>query len=345
MIAIMDLKGLPPHKLAKALAVLELPKYRVRQIMRWLYVRDVSNFAEMTDLPVPLRERLKVDYRITRLEIVERRVSEDGTVKLLLELVDGERIESVGITEGDRLTVCFSTQAGCAMACGFCASGAGGLVRNLTPGEIVDQVQRVASVFNRRATNAVAMGQGEPFANYEATLDALRTMNAADGLGIGARHLTVSTCGVVSGIRRFAGEPEQFGLAVSLHAAIDEKRARIMPIAGRTPLTELRTACRGYSDKTNRRVTFEYALIDGENDSVEDLRALKSFCAGLLCHVNLIPVNPVAAIGMRRSAQEAIRRFHTELNEAGIETSVRVERGADIEAACGQLAARRAHGS
>jgi 23S rRNA (adenine2503-C2)-methyltransferase len=240
--------------------------------------------------------------------------------------------------------VCFSTQAGCAMGCGFCATGRAGLVRSLTGGEMVDQLTVVGRDFGERVTNAVAMGQGEPFANYDAVLDALRFMNAKDGLAIGARHLTVSTCGLLPGIRRFATEPEQFTLAVSLHSAVQKTRDRLMPGVRSYRVRDLRDALADYAAATGRRPTLEYALIAGENDSPGELAALVQWCRGLLCHVNLIPVNPVDGSGLGRPADSVARTFRETLGRAGVEASVRVERGADIDAACGQLRQRTAEG-
>ncbi|MRR11364.1 23S rRNA (adenine(2503)-C(2))-methyltransferase RlmN, partial [bacterium] len=238
--------------------------------MRWIYQRNAGSYEEMTDLPRALRERLALDAPLTAPQALVRQVSAiDGTRKYLWRLDDGVTVESVGLPEGDRLTVCFSTQAGCAMGCAFCATGLGGLTRDLTPGEMTDQVRLVGDDFGVRVTNAVAMGQGEPFANYDATLDALRIMNSPDGLAIGARHLTVSTCGLIPGIRRFATEPEQFTLAVSLHSARQATRDRLMPGVRGMPLDSLRTAVVEYAAITGRRPTFEYALMDGVNDTTE----------------------------------------------------------------------------
>jgi 23S rRNA (adenine2503-C2)-methyltransferase len=335
----LDLAGL-----REALADLGEPSYRTRQLVRWLYARDARSFDEMTDLPSPLREALASRFDLGSAEILERRESRDGTRKYLVGFGDGTMVETVGLPEGERLTVCFSTQAGCAMGCVFCATGASGLSRSLTPGEMVRQVAVVASDFTRRVTNAVAMGQGEPFANYDATLAALRFLNSPDGLGIGARHITVSTCGIVAGVRRFASEPEQFTLAISLHSAVQATRDSLMPGVRGTSLGALRDAIAAYSDSTGRRPTLEYALADGVNDTEAELSALIGFCAGLDAHVNLIPVNPVAGAGVSRSDASRARRFRDALMRAGTEASIRVERGADIEAACGQLRQRREKG-
>jgi len=331
----LDLKGL-----AELVGSLGQPSYRVRQIVAWLYQRLAPSFDEMTDLPAAMRAALADAYTIDRPRIVEVLRSADGTRKHLWRLADGVLVESVGIPAGDRLTVCFSTQAGCAMGCAFCATGLGGFVRNLNVGEIVWQVASVSEDFALRASNAVAMGQGEPFLNYEATVGALRIMNHPAGLGIGARHLTVSTCGVIPGIERFSAEPEQFTLAVSLHSAVQATRDELMPGTRKWPLGELRKALIGYAEATGRRPTLEYALIAGRNDSPSDVAALIAFARGWLSHVNLIPVNPVAGGSVERTGPARTGEIAAALASAGIETSVRAERGADIEAACGQLTQR-----
>ncbi len=318
------------------------PGFRARQVVRWVYGRGVRTFDEMTDLPAGLRRALAGRLALPSPRVRARQVSRDGTRKYLLELADEATVECVGLPAGDRLTVCFSTQAGCAMGCSFCATGQAGLVRDLGPGEMVDQVHIVAQDFGSRVTNAVAMGQGEPFANYDATLGALRLMNSADGLGIGARHLTVSTCGLMSGIDRLAREPEQFTLAVSLHSAVQSTRDRLMPGVRSIGLLQLRESLRAYSAATGRRPSLEYALIGGVNDTDEELAALLRFCSGLLVHVNLIPANPVAGSGVTRSASARVEHMASELARHGIPVTVRIERGADIDAACGQLRQRAA---
>jgi 23S rRNA (adenine2503-C2)-methyltransferase len=340
-----DIKALSREELGRIVHDLRAPAWRASQIVRWLYQRGVASFAEMTDLPAAVRDELSSRFTLGFPTVVDRQVSSDGTRKYLLRLSDGVTVETVGLPADGRLTVCFSTQAGCAMACAFCATGQAGLVRNLTCGEIVDQVTVVARDFGERVTNAVAMGQGEPFANYAAVLEALRFMNAKDGLGIGARHLTVSTCGLLPGIRRFATEPEQFTLAVSLHSAVQSTRNRLMPGVRNFRLRELRDAVADYGEATSRRPTLEYALIAGDNDSQKELAALVEWCRGLLCHVNLIPVNPVEGSGLGRPRAEVARTFRDTLARAGVEASVRVERGADIDAACGQLRQRAGGGS
>jgi len=338
----VGIKGLARHQIADLVAELGQPSFRTGQIVRWLYARGVTSFEEMTDLPGDLRARLAERLPLSVPRLVDRQMSRlDGTRKYLFELGDGVAIETVGLPTSDRLTVCFSTQAGCAMGCAFCATGASGLVRDLGPGEMVDQVRLVADDFGRRVTNAVAMGQGEPFANYAATLAGLRFMNSPEGLGIGARHLTVSTCGLIPGIDRFSREPEQFTLAVSLHSAVQRTRDRLMPGVRGMPLTALKTALVDYADRTGRRPSFEYALADGVNDTDAEIAALCDYCAGMLVHVNLIPMNPVDGSDLARSAEARAQVFARRLAEVGVEASVRAERGADIDAACGQLRQRR----
>lgn len=339
--SVAGIKAYDLTALEALLAELGQPRYRARQIVRWLYHRRACSYDEMTDLPANLRTALADRLPLPCATIAERQRSSDETRKYLVQFADGVTVETVGLPAGDRLTVCFSTQAGCAMGCAFCATGTGGFTRNLACGEMVDQLQLVAEDFGRRVTNAVAMGQGEPFANYEATLGALRLMNSPDGLGIGARHLTVSTCGIIPGILRFAAEPEQFTLAVSLHSAVQETRDRIMPGVRTMPLTELREALRTYLELTRgRRPSLEFAVIAGVNDTDPEISALVAFCRDLLVHVNLIPVNPVADTGFPRSGTSRIDTILRALSAAGIEASVRAERGSDIDAACGQLRQR-----
>lgn len=335
-----DIKALDLKGIESALADLGQPRFRTKQVVRWLYGRGVASFSEMTDLPGALRSALAERFVLGRLRLITKEVSSDGTRKYLWEMPDSVSVESVGIPSGDRLTVCFSTQAGCAMGCTFCATGRDGLTRSLTPGEMVDQVIGVASDMAARVSNAVAMGQGEPFAAYDATLAALRFMNSPDGMGIGARHLTVSTCGLLPGIRRFSAEPEQFTLAVSLHSAVQSTRDSLMPGVSGYPLDRLREALVAYGVSTGRRPTLEYALVAGSNDSDSELAALVAFCRGMLCHVNLIPVNAVEGSGMLRPDDSRVAAFAKALVSAGVECSVRTERGADISAACGQLRQR-----
>lgn len=338
--AAIGIKALRIDEVASLVNELGQPRFRAAQLVRWLYARGACSFDEMSDLPAGLRATLRDRFALPCPEVIERQVSSDGTRKYLLRLADGATVETVGLPSGDRLTVCFSTQAGCGMGCSFCATGAAGLVRDLGPGEMVDQLRVVADDFGARVTNAVAMGQGEPFANYAATLGALRIMNSKDGLEIGARHLTVSTCGLIQGIRRFGSEPEQFTLAVSLHSAIQATRDRLMPGVRGLPLDQLRAALAEYASTTGRRPSLEYSLISGITDAPVELAALVEYCRGLHVHVNLIPINPVQGTGFSRATSARAEEFVVELGRAGTEASVRAERGADIDAACGQLKQR-----
>jgi 23S rRNA (adenine2503-C2)-methyltransferase len=335
-----DIGVLDRDGIAQVVAGLGQATYRTRQLVRWLYGRGATRFEDMTDLPAEFRRALAGRFFIGTVETVSRQESADGTRKYLVRFPDGVSVETVGLPEGERLTVCFSVQAGCAMRCAFCATGGSGFVRDLNAGEIVRQALFVARDFGRRVTNAVAMGQGEPFANYDAVLTALRYMNADDGLGIGARHLTVSTCGLLPGISRFATEPEQFTLAISLHSAVAATRMRLMPGVRGVSLTSLRRAIADYATSTDRRPTLEYAMIAGVNDTAAELEALVAFARGMLVHVNLIPANPVDGSGLRRAAATRVQAFRDTLLAVGIETSIRAERGADIDAACGQLRQR-----
>jgi len=336
----LGIKALDRAGLTALVEVLGEKRFRVGQIERWLYGAGVSEFSEMTDLSAGLRDKLAGRLALPALRLITRQDSSDGTRKYLVALGDGTTVEVVGLPTPDRLTVCFSTQAGCAMGCSFCATGTAGLTRNLGPGEMVDQIRLVADDFGRRVTNVVAMGQGEPFANYDATLGALRFLNNPDTLGIGARHITVSTCGLTAGIKRFSEEAEQFTLAVSLHSAVQSTRDRLMPGVRGIPLPELRTSLATYADKTGRRPSLEFALIAGVNDTAEELSALIRFARGLLVHVNLIPVNPIKESGYRRAPSDRVAVFQKELHMSGIQASLRAERGADIDAACGQLRQR-----
>ncbi|MGN0073436.1 MAG: 23S rRNA (adenine(2503)-C(2))-methyltransferase RlmN [Coriobacteriales bacterium] len=341
----IDIKALTHAQLEElVVARLGQPKFRVKQLEQWLWQKGVASFDEMTNLSKDLRAQLASVCTLRLPLVTARQQSADGTRKYLVSFADGVAVETVGIPshDGTRLTVCFSTQAGCAMGCAFCATGWGGFTRNLTAGEMVEQVRLVGADFGTRVTNVVAMGQGEPFANYEASLQALRRLNAELGLGIGARHITLSSCGIIGGIERFAKEPEQFTLAISLHSAVQETRDQIMPGVKAHPLPRLRAALIDYGRITGRRPSLEYALMDGVNDTPEQLEALIEFCRGMLCHVNLIPLNPIK---QAEDSQQAylmepsgrMPEFKSALERAGIQVSIRDSRGSDIDGACGQL--------
>lgn len=338
-------------QLTAELRQLGQPPFRARQLWYGLYRRRASSLDELTDLPQQLRQQLADRFCLLPGQIIVKRVSADGsTVKLLLRLSDGELVETVLMRYAEttvsrrRATVCVSTQAGCAMACSFCATGQQGFRRNLRPGEIVEQVLAFARGLRQegeRVSNVVFMGMGEPLANYAATMHAVRTLNADHGFNLGARHMTISTVGIVPGIRRLAEEPLQVGLALSLHAPDDELRRRLIPTA-RQSIAGILAACNEYAAHTGRRYSVEYALIDCINDAVAQARALAVLLAGLPCHVNLIPVNPTANAAARRPDRSRVLAFQRELLAAGINCTVRVEKGVDIAAGCGQLRAEAA---
>ncbi|NLG84660.1 MAG: 23S rRNA (adenine(2503)-C(2))-methyltransferase RlmN [Firmicutes bacterium] len=321
------------------------PPYRARQVMDWLYRRGVADLAAMPALPQNLRQALKDEgYEVGLPREKARREGADGTKKFLFAMVDGETIESVYIPEGPRRTVCVSTQVGCGMGCAFCATGQGGLVRNLTAGEIVGQVLAVRRAVGLRITNVVAMGQGEPLANYEATVKAFRLMGVEHGMGIAARHLTISTCGLPPGILRLAADGRQWQLTVSLHAVRDELRDRLMPINRRYPLAALREACLEYFLRVGRRITFAYVVIPGVNDGERDAAGLVDFCRGMKVHLNLIPWNPVPGVAFRAPSAAEIERFRHRLAATGLNVTVRRPRGVEFLAACGQLRAEELEG-
>jgi 23S rRNA (adenine2503-C2)-methyltransferase len=317
------------------------PAFRAKQLREWLYDNRVTSFADMKNLPKPLRARLETETTLGTLNLVTEQVSRDGTLKRLYKLPDGQLIESVMMPyEDDRRTACISTQAGCAMGCVFCATGQMGFSRHLTPTEIFEQAMRFASELEAqgdRLSNVVLMGMGEPFHNYDASVTAIRRL--MDDLGIGARHITVSTVGLVPQIRRFADEGLQVKLAISLHAATDSERGSLLPVNKRWPLSELMTACREYIEKTGRRITFEWAAIQGENDTSEQAHALGKLLKGMLCHVNIIPLNPTGGYHHGPAAGERIDQFIDTLATYGVTATVRVRRGIDIDAGCGQLKA------
>ena len=338
--ALRDVHELTHGELAALLAELGQPAFRARQVEDWVWARNARSFAEMTNLPKALREELASRLTLGVPVEVARQASADGSRKYFLRLSDGVCVECVGMPSGSRLAVCASTQAGCAMGCAFCATGGAGLTRSLTDAEIYEQVMHVRDDFGSRVTSVVLMGQGEPFMNYDATLSALRRLNSPEGAGIGARHLTVSTCGVIPQIMRFANEPEQFTLAVSLHSAVQRTRNALMPGVRKYSLMNLYNAMGEYVNKTGRRPTYEYALIGGINDTESELQALCDFCEGTLAHVNLIQLNEVEGSKLRPSTHERAQDFVRALARVGVEATLRNSRGADIDAACGQLKQR-----
>lgn len=327
--------------LTSFLAELGEPKFRARQVWEWLYKKYVTEFAGMRNVPKSLQAELAARFSIHSATIASEQHSSDGqTKKVLFQLPDGQYIETVLMRYDKRRTLCISTQAGCAMGCVFCATGQMGFFRNLTVGEIVAQVLYFAHELaqtNEHVTNIVMMGMGEPLHNYENTLTAVDRLTDERGFNLGARKITISTVGLVPAIRRYADEQRQTPLAVSLHAATDAERDKLIPINNRWPIDDLIEACHYYIEKTGRRLTFEWALIAGENDTVEQARALGNLLHGMLCHVNLIPLNPTAAYGGRPSSKEQVEAFRAELTHFSVSSTVRVRRGIDIQAGCGQL--------
>ncbi len=315
------------------------PAFRAKQVWSWLYEKRVDSFEAMTNLPKGLRSHLEAEMTLGTLEVVTEQISQDGTTKRLYRLLDGQLIESVLMPyDDDRRTACISTQAGCAMGCVFCATGQMGFARHLTPTEIFEQAMLFARQLERegeRLSNVVLMGMGEPFHNYDSSLAAIHRL--MEDLGIGARHITVSTVGLVPQIRKFADEGVQVKLAISLHAATDEERVSLLPVNKRWPLSELMDACREYVEKTGRRITFEWAAIHGENDTPEQAHALGKLLKGMLCHVNIIPLNPTGGYHHGPSAGDRVDRFIATLADYGVTATVRVRRGIDIDAGCGQL--------
>jgi len=337
----VTLHDLTFEELEERLTGAGLPRFRADQIFRWTYAQLAEQYDEMTVLPKDLRARLPELLPLTKLEPVRAVETDDGqTRKLLFRTFDGEHLETVLMLYADRTTVCVSCQVGCAVGCAFCATGMMGLTRNLTTGEMVSQVieaAREARALGRSLTNIVMMGMGEPFQNYDAVLKMVRILHDPRGLNFGARRTTLSTSGLVPFIDRLAGEPFQVKLAVSLHAPNDALRDTLVPLNRRYPVGELIDACRRYVRTTGRRVTFEYALIKGVNDSDAIAAELATLLKGLLCHVNVIPLNPTPAAPFERPSPERIERFAEVIRQHGIPATVRYSRGVDIAAACGQL--------
>jgi len=337
----LDLYDLSLEEVQDLVKDMGQPEYRAIQLWQWLYQHLAVNMEEMTNLPISLRGQLVELAPLNIREPVEIQYSQDNqTTKALFQLEEGNYIETVLMMYEKRRTVCISTQAGCAMGCVFCATGQMGFTRNLSAGEIVSQVMHFArelAIKGDKITNIVFMGMGEPLHNYSNTLKALDILTHAGGFNLGARKLTISTVGLVPAMRRFADERRQTPLAVSLHAATDIERNKLIPVARRWPIVELMDACHYYSEQTGRRLTFEWALIDGVNDTLKQARLLGHLIENLLCHVNLIPLNPTKEYGGRPPTPERVAAFQKELGKFGVGSTIRVRRGIDIQAGCGQL--------
>jgi 23S rRNA (adenine2503-C2)-methyltransferase len=314
-------------------------RYHARQLYRWIYRRGVTDFARMTDLSRTLREQLPSEFALETPTIIADERSIDGTRKLLLELQDARRVEAVFIPDTPAMTFCISTQVGCAMACDFCLTGKMGLVRNLTAGEIAGQVRVLAAATNllEHPFNIVLMGMGEPLHNYDATMKALRMLHAEHGLAVSPRRVTLSTVGIVPGLQRLAHEPLMPNLAISLHATTEEQRTTLVPPNRKYPLADILDTCRQFPLKKRNRITFEYVLLAGVNDTPEDARRLVKLLTGIKAKVNLIPLNPAPGIPYDRPSDARVDRFAQILADRHITVSVRKSRGRDIRAACGQL--------
>ena len=311
--------------------------FRAEQIFKWLYEEKVKSFDEMTNLSLELRKKLQENYTICNFNILKKQEAKDGTIKYLFDVLDGNAIETVLMSYYHGYSICVSSQIGCKMGCKFCASTGIKFIRSLTSGEIVEQILAVEQDTGIRISNVVFMGIGEPLDNYENVVNAIRIINHPKGLNIGATHISISTSGLVPNIYRLAEENIQCTLSISLHATNNEKRSAMMPVNNRYPIEELMQACKDYIAKTNRRISFEYALAKDNNDNLEDAKQLVKLLHGMLCHVNLIPINKIENGNFTKSSNENIMKFRDYLNDHGIVATIRRELGSDIDAACGQL--------
>ncbi|MBR3594426.1 MAG: 23S rRNA (adenine(2503)-C(2))-methyltransferase RlmN [Clostridia bacterium] len=334
---LIDIKSMTTEELTALMGEFGQPKFRAKQIFSWLH-GGADSFDEMTNLPISLREKLKEECYIACVEIERKLVSAlDGTVKYLYRLHDGEYIESVLMSYNHGYTVCISTQVGCRMGCSFCASGLSGKVRDLTASEMLAQIKMAEKDNGIRVSNVVMMGMGEPLDNFENSVRFLRLVSHDDGMNIGLRHISLSTSGVVSGIERLAEENMPITLSISLHAPFDDMRSKMMPVNKKWNVAALIAACKKYQSVTGRRISFEYAMIKDVNDSRECADGLVKLLRGIMCHVNLIPANPVVENNFKRSDDKNVNNFCEYLNSKGVNTTIRRTLGADIDASCGQL--------
>lgn len=339
-----DIKSMTLSELKEDLAGMGEKSFRAGQLYEWMHVKLVRRFDDMTNISRELKRKCEENYDFTDLKEVTVQESKiDGTKKFLFELEDGNMVESVWMKYKHGNSVCISSQVGCRMGCTFCASTLDGLERSLTPSEMLDQIYAITRLTGEKVSNVVVMGTGEPMDNYDNVLRFIRLLTDADGLNISQRNITVSTCGIVPRMRELAEEKLQITLALSLHATTDEKRKRLMPIANRYGLDELIEACAYYFEKTGRRITFEYSLVGGINDTDEDARELIALIRHLNCHVNLIPVNPIKERDYVSSTHEKAMAFKNKLEKNGINVTIRREMGRDIDGACGQLRRKVIH--
>ncbi|MBK5240719.1 23S rRNA (adenine(2503)-C(2))-methyltransferase RlmN [Clostridium sp.] len=312
-------------------------QFRAKQVTEWIY-KGVLKFEDMSNISESTKEKLKSNFCIRIPELIsEYKSKQNDTIKYLFALEDGNLIECVVMKYKHGNSICISTQVGCRMGCKFCASTIGGLIRNLTPGEMLSQIMKAQELISERISNVVLMGSGEPFDNFDNVMKFLEIVNSENGLNIGQRHITISTCGIVPKIIEFANINLQTTLAISLHAATDEVRMKSMPIANKYSVAEIIEACKYYIVKTNRRITFEYALVKNINDSTDDAEKLSQLLKGMLCHVNLIPINEIKENELKRSSNENVAEVKRVLEANNIQTTIRREMGLDINAACGQL--------
>ena len=337
-----DIKSMTLEELTAFVKSIGQPAFRAKQIYQWMHVKLADSFDEMTNLSKDLREQLSHEASLQSMKIAEVQTSkEDGTQKFLFETEDGEYVESVKMVYKHGISVCISSQIGCKMGCTFCASTVGGVIRSLSAGEMLEQIYRIQRYVGERISNIVVMGMGEPFDNYDALIRFLHMISDKDGLNISGRNITVSTCGLADKIRQFADEGLQTTLALSLHASNQQTREQLMPVAKAYSIDEVLSACEYFFKKTGRRVTFEYSMVSGVNDSEENAKELSDLIGHMNCHLNLIPINPVRENGYVQSTHEAVLRFKNKLEKYGINVTIRREMGRDIDGACGQLRKRR----
>lgn len=332
-----NIKDFTLEELKEKLKEMGEKPFRAEQIFKWLYDDRASSFEDMTNLSIDLRNKLNDIFVIKEFKILKKQVASDGTKKYLFDILDGNAIETVLMQYHHGYSLCVSSQVGCKMGCKFCASTGIPFVRNLSSGEIVEQIMAVERDEKIRISNIVFMGIGEPLDNYDNVVKAIHLINNPKGLNIGARHISVSTSGLVPKIYKLAEENIQCTLSISLHATTNEQRSKMMPVNNSYPIEELLQACRDYIEKTHRRISFEYALAKENNDNLEDAKRLVKLLKGMLCHVNLIPINKIENGSFTKSSNENIMRFRDYLNEHGIVATIRRELGSDIDAACGQL--------
>ena len=339
-----NIKDYDLNKLKEELIRIGEKPFREEQIFKWLYQEKVKSFDDMTNLSLELREKLKQNYTMCNFKILRKQESKDGTIKYLFDVLDGNAIETVLMSYHHGYSICVSSQIGCKMGCKFCASTGINFIRNLSSGEIVEQILAVEQDTGNRISNVVLMGIGEPLDNYDNVVNAIHIINNPKGINIGARHISLSTSGLVPQIYKLAEENIQCTLSISLHATNNKKRSSMMPVNDAYPIEELIKACKDYIEKTHRRISFEYALAKDNNDNIEDAKELVKLLKGMICHVNLIPINKIENGKFDKSSNENIIKFRDYLNDHGIVATIRRELGSDIDAACGQLRRKNLEG-